>query len=244
MTLTGAYSPGFASNQVYHVGVTYSTDAIAGVTTAKMFAASGIGAIITSGPNAATPIATGNFTLSPAVVTNTTGFLSNGTWAFGDWFTNGTVRTNDYGSLRLYSQDPGVFPAFPVDVSSANDGIPDWWKLQFGFGIADPNVAGADTDGTGQTNLFKFAAGLNPIDPNSRFTVLALASGQPARQSIVFSPVVAGRTYRLTYKADLNDATWSPVAGVTFADIGTQRTMTDPVPLGAKRFYRIEFTKP
>ena len=119
-TLTGTYPSGFAANQVYHVGVTYSTDAITGVTAAKMFAVSGTGAIITSGSNAATPITTATFTLNPGVVTNTTGFLSNGTWAFGDWSANGTIRSNDYGSLRLYSQDPGVFPAFPVNVSNAN----------------------------------------------------------------------------------------------------------------------------
>jgi len=30
---------------------------------------------------------------------------------------------------------------------------------------------GVDVSGTGQTNLFKYAAGLDPLDPNSRFTL-------------------------------------------------------------------------
>lgn len=115
IVVTGTYGGGFAANQIYHVGVTYSTNPTTGATVTKIFAASGTGAIITSGSNAATPIGTGTFTLNRSVVTNTGGYLSSGTtWNFGE---NGypgspnTQRTNDYDSLRFYSQDPGNFPA-------------------------------------------------------------------------------------------------------------------------------------
>jgi len=44
----------------------------------------------------------------------------------------------------------------------ANAGIPDWWQVQY-FGTNNPEgVASADADGTGQNNLFKYLAGLNP----------------------------------------------------------------------------------
>lgn len=54
------------------------------------------------------------------------------------------------------------------------DGIDDSWQVQY-FGqppnpLAAPN---ADADGTGQNNLFKFIAGLNPLD-GSRFTLSIL----------------------------------------------------------------------
>lgn len=117
IVLSGTYGSGFSAGQIYHVGVTYSTSGTTGVTTAKMFAISGTGAIITSGSNAATPIATGTFTLNPGVVTNTNGFLGTDSWTFGEnGYQNGTVRTNDYDCLRFYSQDPGVFGVCKQDV--------------------------------------------------------------------------------------------------------------------------------
>ena len=108
INLTGTYAPGFAANQVYHVGVTYSTAPTTGVTTEKLFIASGTGAIST-GTNT-NLIATGTFILSPTVDTNTSGYLSNGAWNFGDVYNNGTLNTNDYDAFMLYAQDPGTFP--------------------------------------------------------------------------------------------------------------------------------------
>lgn len=55
----------------------------------------------------------------------------------------------------------------PADVSSANDGIPDVWKKKYGFDIFDPNVANADPDGDGFTNLEEYRAGTDPLDPKS-----------------------------------------------------------------------------
>ena len=57
-------------------------------------------------------------------------------------------------------------------------------------------------------------------------------------------PLVAGRTYTLKSKADLNTVTWTAVPGATFIDSGAQRTLTDPSAIGAAKFYRIEVTKP
>ena len=55
--------------------------------------------------------------------------------------------------------------------SYAGDGVGDDWQVQY-FGQNNPLAApNADADGTGQTNLFKYIAGLNPTDPNSRFTL-------------------------------------------------------------------------
>ena len=129
--------------------------------------------------------------------------------------------------------------------SYAGDGIGNDWQVQY-FGLNNPNAApGFVSDGSGLTNLFKYIAGLVPGDATSRFLLsVAPVAGQPTQKSITFSPVVAGRTYTLTYKIDLNTGTWTPVPGATFTNNGAERTATDPGATGETKFYRIEITKP
>ena len=135
------------------------------------------------------------------------------------------VNTDDYGTY-------------------AADGIDDAWQNQF-FGLNNPNAAPTvDFDGTGQTNLFKYLAGLNPLD-GSRFTLtLAPVAGQPAQKNVIFTPRLIDRTYTVTFKTDLNAATWTPLPGGIVTDAGQQRTVTDPAATGATKFYHVEITKP
>ncbi len=56
----------------------------------------------------------------------------------------------------------------------ASDGIPDAWQIQY-FGLNNPEgVATADADGTGQDNLFKYLAGLNPTNPVSALRIISI----------------------------------------------------------------------
>ena len=129
----------------------------------------------------------------------------------------------------------------------AGDGIDDVWQVQY-FGPppnanAGPNV---DFDGTGQTNLFKFIAGLNPLDPASRFT-LAIQSvpGQPAQKNLIFAPRLTDRTYTVTSKPGLATGSYAPLTNPSApSDAGPQRTITDLGAGGAAKFYRVEITKP
>ena len=73
---------------------------------------------------------------------------------------------------------------------------------------------------------------------------VAPVNGQPTQKSIVFSPVVAGRTYTLKFKTDLNTVTGIPVPGANFTTNGVERTATDPAATGGTKFYRVEITKP
>lgn len=127
----------------------------------------------------------------------------------------------------------------------AADGIDDAWQNQF-FGLNNPNAApNVDFDGTGQTNFFKYLAGLDPLDPNSRFTLtLAPVAGQRAQKNVIFAPRLADRTYTVTFKTDLNAAAWTPLPGGIVTDAGQQRTVTDPAATGATKFYHVEITKP
>jgi hypothetical protein len=127
----------------------------------------------------------------------------------------------------------------------AADGIDDDWQVQY-FG-APPNAnAGpaADPDGDGQKNLFEFLAGVIPNDSASRFHFrIEPVAGQPAQKKLVFSPRLAGRTYAVETNADLG-AAWSPLSGATVSDAGSERTVTDPNASAAKKFYRVNITKP
>jgi len=127
----------------------------------------------------------------------------------------------------------------------AGDGLDDAWQVQH-FG-APPNAnagANADADGTGQTNLFKYVAGLNPLD-GSRFALtIAPVLGQPAQKNLIFSPVVAGRTYTISATSNLAAPTWSPIVASAPNDNGATRTITDLSSTGTPKFYRVEITKP
>ena len=121
------------------------------------------------------------------------------------------------------------------------------WR-QFYFGSPDNSGEGADDadpDGDGHDNAFEFTAGLSPIDPTSRFRLrIEAITGQPEHKTIIFSPIVAGRTYVVRSKASLLDPTWNPLTSYTTADAGDERTVTDLLGAGPMKFYHVEITRP
>jgi len=129
--------------------------------------------------------------------------------------------------------------------SYAGDGLPDSWQVQY-FGLNNPQAApNVDADGTGQTNLFKYVAGLNPVDPSSRFTVaIQPVIGQPGQKQIIFAPVIVGRTYTVVSKAMLTDSTSVPLTVSTQSDNGQQRTVTDLSATGSAKFYQVKISLP
>jgi hypothetical protein len=125
-----------------------------------------------------------------------------------------------------------------------NDGIDDSWQVQY-FGQPPNPLAGpnADADGTGQTNLFKFVAGLNPLD-GSRFTLsVQRVSGQPSQRNLVFQPLVSGRTYDVEFSIGLTTPNWQLLTGSTQSDNGATRTVTDPS-AAAPKYYHVKISKP
>ena len=129
--------------------------------------------------------------------------------------------------------------------SYANDQIDDSWQVQY-FGQPPNALAGpnADPDGTGQSNLFKFVAGLNPLD-GSRFTLSILpVNGQSSHKNLVFSPIAVGRTYTPQFTGALNSPSWVTLTGTSQSDNGATRTVTDPNATPAPKFYRVQISKP
>lgn len=128
--------------------------------------------------------------------------------------------------------------------SYAGDRIDDDWQVLY-FGENNPNAGpNIDADGTGYGNLFKFIAGLNPLD-GSRFVLsIQSISGQPTRRNLIFSPLSAGRTYTVKFAESLLTATWFALPQSTQSDNGPVRTVTDLDASRAPKFYRVEISKP
>jgi hypothetical protein len=68
------------------------------------------------------------------------------------------------------------------------DGIPAWWKTQYGLNPNDPSLASKDLKGDGYTIIEKYLNGLDPTkkivweDPNSNLNTLTSDKFQPIRQ--------------------------------------------------------------
>ena len=133
---------------------------------------------------------------------------------------------------------------------SVGDGIPDWWRAEyFGSGGTNANsvsCALCDADGTGQNNLFKYIAGLDPTNPASVF-VLQIAGqfGQPTWQNLLFNPEVAGRTYMPQFSTDLVSGIWSLLPSYSGpVTNGNQVAITDTNANPPREFYRIDISLP
>ena len=139
-----------------------------------------------------------------------------------------------------------VLDSIPDNFGSySGDGLNDLWQVQY-FGLNNSNAGPSlDPDGDGHTNAFEFTAGLVPTSPSSRFTLSPQpVPGQPTRRNIVFSPLVAGRSYVVQSRPSLTSGTWAPLTSFTQSDGGTTRTVTDLNASGPTKFYRVEVTKP
>ena len=187
----------------------------------------GIAFSVISGP--LTSVSPAGLVTAGAVYQNTTAMVGATSAAFAGQLT-----------LPLNIQDtiPDNFGSY------AGDGLDDAWQFQY-FGLNNPLAApGADADGTGQTNLFKYLAGLNPLDPNSRF-ILEIHNGiLGTERRLVFYPRLPDRTYTIEYRPSLTAGQWDPLGGTTFSDLGDNRTVTDHNAATPVRYYRVVISKP
>ena len=166
--------------------------------------------------------------------------------------TAGTVYQNSLAVARgSFGDASGTLMLTVLNVSAddfgayAGDGIDDAWQVQYFGAPPNPNAApDADPTGTGQNNLFKYIAGLNPLD-GSRFTLTTLpVAGQPGQKTITFQPIVPGRTYVVTAKPTLTSTIWTPIDASAPIDNGSSRSVIDLSASGPDKFYRVEITKP
>lgn len=143
------------------------------------------------------------------------------------------------GSLFVVDDLPDNYGTY------AGDGLPDSWQNQY-FGLNNPNAApSADFSGTGQNNLFKYFAGLNPTNPTSLFRLsIERVDGQSNRRTLIFAPRWDDRTYTPLFRTNLLTGTWQTLTNANTADNGSERTIIDLNASELRKFYRIQITYP
>jgi T5SS/PEP-CTERM-associated repeat protein len=154
-----------------------------------------------------------------------------------DWL----VVTNA-GALFIHTGGTLIYKNLQLDPNQSvvGDGIPNGWKQQYGLDPFDPNVAGADPDHDGMSNLQEYLAGTNPTNSASclKITSLALTNSNVRVRWLA----VGGKSYVLQTNS---------VLGSAFADAspaivvpGTGEVVTNYLDVGAAsgsktRYYRI-----
>ncbi len=149
-----------------------------------------------------------------------------------------------YGSALPQNQINQVY-----GTDTVGDGIANWWRLQY-FGNSSATgattCATCDYDNTGQNNLFKYVAGLDPTDPTSVFTLqIASDTNQAAQEDLTFNPLASSRTYTPQFSTDLVNGVWLPLPAYSGPlTNGNQVTVSDTNAFGPQEFYRIDITYP
>jgi len=96
-----------------------------------------------------------------------------------------------------------------------------------------------DYDGDGQSDVAEFRAGANPTDNNSIFRAFTLSSPTLPNAVMVLWNAVPGRTYRVQYKNEIEDADWAELEGDVVARSATGARLDDTPQTVPKRFYRV-----
>ncbi|NQU12387.1 hypothetical protein HQ590_16450 [bacterium] len=179
-----------------------------------------------------------------------------GSWYHTTW-SNLVVTLTDIGTVEVTitaAPSGGVVDALLIKTAATNpdsvgDGIPDWWRQQYfggdGSTTNERSCATCDSDGTGQNNLFKYVAGLDPTNSASVFRLETEdVPGQPTHQALIATPAATGRTYTPWFTTDPGGP-WSPLLTcVGPVTNGNQITMTDTNAVDPRKFYRIVISLP
>jgi hypothetical protein len=137
---------------------------------------------------------------------------------------------NEFSAIFTLNLSP------PVLVDSDRDGMDDQWEMDH-FGTLARDGTG-DFDGDGATDLFEFLTGTDPTDPASVFRAEIISVATSGQSSVITWPLASGKSYRVQFKNDLNDANWQDLNG-NITLVGNQGYATDLAPATGQKFYRI-----
>jgi hypothetical protein len=160
-------------------------------------------------------------------------------------FFNGAIDdVRLYGSALSPAQIAQLY-----NTDTVGDNIPNWWRLLYFGPSSSTNAASCatcDASGTGQNNFFKYVTGLDPFDPNSVFQLrIDRVANQPLQDQLIFSPMVAGRTYTPLFSTNLTMGNWQQLSSYTGPQTNfDQVTITDTNAVEPQKFYRIQVSLP
>ena len=134
---------------------------------------------------------------------------------------------------------------------SVGDGIPDSWRAQYFPSVPsnttnNQSCATCDADGTGQNNLFKYVAGLDPTNPASVFILqIASVNGQPSQKNLTYNPIASGRTYTVESRTNLLTGSYAALGSLGGPTTNVnQVTVTDLAATQTSKFYRVHISLP
>ncbi len=181
----------------------------------------------------------------PLTVNDTTG-LATATAVYQDTATTVSATQGVIPNQLTADLDLTVLNTLPDNYGLyANDQLDDSWQYDY-FGVDNPDAfPGKDPDADGQDNQFEFTAGIDPTDLLSRFLLrVEPVAGQATQKRLVFSPRFDDRTYDILTSTTLLVDSWSALTGGTISDSGSERSVIDLNATEAKKFYRVQVTKP
>lgn len=155
----------------------------------------------------------------------------------------GATRTSAYYRILLNSS-----PVLSGGIDG--DGIPYRWTQSY-FGhptgqAADSSRGIDDADRTGQNNLFKYVAGLDPTNPASVFLLsIKTVTNKLSQNNLSFTPMAPGRTYMPQFSTNLVSHNWLPLTSYSGpVTNGGEVAIIDTNPIPPQEFYRIDISLP
>jgi hypothetical protein len=169
------------------------------------------------------------------------------------WPTNASGNGNSLQRLTstAYGNDPINWQAAGPTPGGANpgggsadtdgDGLPDAWEIVNNLNplsAAGDNGALGDPDRDGFGNLQEYTSGTNPRDPASVFKIEAVTL--LVNQANIQFNAVAGNTYSILYRTNLNTGSWIKLQDVPAQAATGLIVVSDPAAVaGDRRYYRL-----
>jgi beta-glucanase (GH16 family) len=151
------------------------------------------------------------------------------------------VRVQGGCSIDSNAVEQSVQPPLDPNGDQTGNGIPNWWLQQYGMDPFDTNVAAADADGDGISNLQEFLSGTDPTNPASYLHIISIT---PQDSDVLIAWMGGGGTTNIVQStADLTLG-YSNISGNIILS-GTGDSMTNYVDPGAatnnpQQYYRIQ----
>jgi hypothetical protein len=134
------------------------------------------------------------------------------------------------------------------EIGATPIGYTQWQQQYFTNGSNNANAAtNVDADGTGQNNLFKYVAGLDPTNPSSIFqlTIQTVITNQPTWMGLTYNPVAPGRTYTIEFTTNYPSGPYTPLTGASSPQTnGTQVIVIDLNATQSNKFYHVHISMP